>query len=356
MTQQAQFSPATAGALLGAFGVGGVISVLLSGTLIDRLGAKPVLLMTLAGTTVFCFLLATARSPILIGVSVLLLGLFSQAMTPSYSTTLAQVVRPDLLRTGFSMMVIGQNIGFTALPVIAGYLGKVSYRLVYLMEGGLCLIAAFVVLFGVKHVAAHKDAASTSFFASLTGLGVVLKDRYFVIFVVQNIVFMMIYMQSQTTLPLVMESQGFPPEQYGLLLSVNGLLVVTMQLPADSLVSRLRRKLMLPLSSVVLAVGVAMQVTAVTFWLYVFCLVIWTAAEFINMPVTHSEAVRLSAQGFTGRYVALFSLSLSLATIFGGMIGGFVFEYLGRNALWYIMGGAAILLGFWRWKSHDDER
>lgn len=356
MTQQAGFSAATAGALLGAFGVGGLISVMLSGTLIDRLGAKPVLLITLLGTSLFCGLLASANSPFLIGISVLLLGLFSQAMTPSYSTTLARVVRPEQLRTGFSMMVIAQNVGFTVLPVIAGFLGKVSYRLVYVMEGGLCLIAALIVLFGIRHVSNTTPDAPSSFWAALGGLKRVFSDRYFVIFVAQNIIFMMIYMQSQSTLPLVMDAQGFPPEQYGMLLSVNGLLVVTMQLPADSIVNRFKRKLLLPIASVLLAIGVMLQVTAMTFWLYVICLVIWTMAEFINMPVTHAESVRLAPSGFTGRYVALFSLSLSLATILGGMLGGFIFEFFGSTALWFSMGGAALALAVWRLLSFNPAR
>lgn len=356
MTKQAGFSTGEAGVVLGVFGIGGVISVLLSGTLIDKLGAKPVLLITLLGTAVFCFLLAGANSPVTIGVSVLLLGLFSQAMTPSYSTTISDIVRPDQLRTAFSMMAIGQNVGFMVLPVVAGILGSISFRLVYLMEGSLCLIAALIVQFGVKKSISSRGHASLSFWKSLSGLKVVLRDRYFVVFVVQNIVFMMIYMQSQTTLPLVMEGQGFPPEQYGLLLSINGLLVVVMQLPADSVVGRLRRRLMLPFSSGLLAVGVLLQVGAVTFWLYVVCLVIWTAAELINMPVVYAESVRLAAEGYTGRYVALFSLSLSFSTIIGGALGGLILEHLGRSALWAAMGGLAILLGLWRFASFNKTR
>ena len=73
------------------------------------------------------------------------------------------------------------------------------------------------------------------------GLRSVLGDRVFMTFAAVMFVYSVVYVQTMTTLPLAMAAQGLPPSSFGMLLTLNGLLLCALQLPSARLFHRWSR-------------------------------------------------------------------------------------------------------------------
>ncbi|MBL6939908.1 MAG: TCR/Tet family MFS transporter [Alphaproteobacteria bacterium] len=110
----------------------------LLGALSDRFGRRPVLLLSLAGSSVSYFVMAAAPS-----LTVLIAGrLFAGAMAGSSSTAgayIADITPPERRSQSFGLIGAMFGFGFITGPVIGGLLGEVELHLPFLAAGILCV-------------------------------------------------------------------------------------------------------------------------------------------------------------------------------------------------------------------------
>lgn len=196
LTVEAGYPPATAGAIMSMFGLGGVVAVVLTGVLVDRFGPRAMLVCSLAGTAVTSVLLALATAGPAIAALVLLLGFVSQAMAPALNSLVAAIVPARNLRRAYSLVFVGLNLGFAAGPIGAGFLAEVSFRLIFVAEASLMIFAVVIALVFVPAIPlSHSPEAPAG--RRLSGrLIAVLRDRVFLQFAVWNVAFMVVYLQS----------------------------------------------------------------------------------------------------------------------------------------------------------------
>ena len=110
----------------------------LFGALSDRLGRRPVLLLSLAGSAVSYFVMAAAPS-----LAILIVGrLFAGAMAGSSSTAgayVADITPPEKRSQSFGLIGAMFGFGFITGPVIGGVLGGINLHLPFLAAGILCV-------------------------------------------------------------------------------------------------------------------------------------------------------------------------------------------------------------------------
>jgi MFS family permease len=113
-------SPAGVGALFGIIVAGEFLVLYPAGSLADRIGRKPVLLVALTGVAVMMAFLGWASSPVVLGVLLLVAGLTSGATASTPSAMLSDVVPESGSGTAVGVFRFFGDLGFVLGPLVAG--------------------------------------------------------------------------------------------------------------------------------------------------------------------------------------------------------------------------------------------
>ncbi|MGA7307211.1 MAG: MFS transporter, partial [Rhodothermales bacterium] len=163
--------------------------------------------------------------------------------------------------------------------------------------------------------------------------GPVLKDRGFVLFLVASLLGSLVYMQCNSTFALQIKAYGFSDVVYGALISLNGLLVLFLELPITSLTQRPKAYSTMMLGLVMVGLGFFTTAYAITIWLLAFAVVLWTLGEIIFAPVASAFVADSAPDHLRGRYQGAWGVTYGLGLVLGPTLGTFIFS---RNptALW----------------------
>lgn len=346
-------SGAQAGLVLGAWGAGGAVGTLLGGTLADRWGRRPTLLTAHLGTTGMLLILGLADQWWLLLLGAALLGMFNEGARPAYGAMMIDVVPATDRMRAFSLNYWAINLGYAFAAVLAGLAAQVDYFLLFAVNAGTTLLTAAIVFFKVgetRPVAPlGATAVTTRPVAPLgaravavrpAGLLTVFTDRVFLGFVGLNVLLAMVFMQHSSMLPVAMTADGLSPATFGLVMALNGVLIVAGQLFVPRLIAGRGRSHVLALAAVIVGVGFGLTSVADTAWLYAVTVLIWTVGEMLNSPSNATLMAELAPAELRGRYQGVFSLSWSVAAFAAPITGGFVWQYAGNTTLW--LGCAAI--------------
>ena len=119
-----------------------------------------------------------------------------------------------------------------------------------------------------------------------------------------------------------MDRLGFSTAQYGLLLTLNGLIVIFFQYPVTVVLQRVAKFRALMLGSLLYALGYLCFGWIARFEWALAAMAVVTAGEIIFSPVTLSVIGELSPQNHKGRYMGLFGLSETVGIAIAPLLGG----------------------------------
>jgi predicted MFS family arabinose efflux permease len=133
--------------------------------------------------------------------------------------------------------------------------------------------------------------------------------------------------------------------QSGLILSLNGILIFFLEMP---IVSYCQRKEISKLSiilwgSALMAVSFFVLLFNVWAGILIVSLLFITFGEMFIFPFSNSFALSRAPKGHEGRYMALFTMSFSLAHITSSKLGLEIISQFGYQANWFCMGSLGII-------------
>jgi MFS family permease len=182
----------TVGLLVGWTGLVALALAPLGGGLIDRYGARRVVLPVTLLNAVAVGSIAFARTPLMAFVSLTLMAIGGAAMWSGQQTILASVTAESERQKTFGLSFTLLNLGIGIGGVIAGALVDVSrpttFQLIYLADG-VTFLAPVVILLTMPHIG-HRLAPTgdDAHFARKGGYAEVLRNRSFVWFFVFGLV------------------------------------------------------------------------------------------------------------------------------------------------------------------------
>ncbi|RKN08376.1 MDR family MFS transporter [Streptomyces radicis] len=344
LTGDAGLSVSAAGLIVSGYGGGVVVSTLGGGVLSDTVGRKRTLVGSLllsAGTVVIIPLFG---HPAAVALLLFAFGLVNGATQPAITALIADMVPPAHRRTAFAYKYWAVNLGYAIGPVIAGFVADRAFDLLFYGQACVLLVSAAIVLLLVHETHVPERAGRAEHADGGGGLLDVLRDRVFMTFVAAMFVYSVVYVQSTVSLPVAMADEGYTTQQYGLLLTLNGLLLCALQIPSARFMARWHREAVLAGALCVTAVGVGLQGVASSWAVYAVAVTIWTLGEMGGHPAAQSIAADMSTRRARGRYLGAYALAFSTATMVGPLVGGAVSEHLGTAALWFGCGAACLLL------------
>ncbi|KUL41641.1 transporter [Streptomyces regalis] len=333
LTLDRGYSATYAGLVAALHGLGGVISSLGAGVMTDRLGRRPTLLVAQVSTALSVALLGFMRDPVAIAAVAFLVGMASNASRPAVQAMMADIVRPEDRVRAFSLNYWAINLGFAVSSMAAGFIAEVSYLAGFLIEGGMTLICAVVVFLKLPESKPAATAKAAEAEAGI-GLGTVLRDRRFMSVVGLSFLVSVIFQQGSVGLPVAMGEAGFTPADYGLVVAVNGVLIVALQIPVTRFIEHRDPGRLLVISSVLAGYGFGLTAFAGSVGVFALTVCVWTLAEIVNAPTQTSIVVRLSPVHGRGRYQGMYTMSWSVAALVAPLMSGFVIDRFGAEWLW----------------------
>jgi MFS family permease len=341
LTVQRKIPVSQAALMVSLFGAGSFIAQLTGGELTDRFGRRPVMLMSFFITPIFMVSLGLAEKLILISISTFLVGLFTDLYRPAVAAAIADLVEPKARTRAYGYNYWAINLGAAIAPLLAGLIAEYNYLTLFFADALTTAIFGFIVLFGIRETR-PPEAQETSTIplgeriAQLKRAPILLWFTFLILF------FGMIYMQGNVTLPLDMQSNGLGPPQYGIAIAINGLLIILATIPVSNMASNWPRFETIAVATLLLGLGFGFTALASTLPFYMLSVAIWTIGEIAGTAVGPAIIADLSPPDLRGLYQGVFGSAWGLAFFFGPLAGGWVYQHLGKNALWT----ACLLLGF----------
>ncbi|MFD3540194.1 MDR family MFS transporter [Streptomyces sp. NPDC058662] len=361
LTLDRGYSASFAGLVVALHGLGGVLSSLAAGVMTDRLGRRPTLLAAQASTAFSVALLGFMEHPAAIAAVALLVGMASNASRPAVAAMMADIVRPEDRVRAFALNYWAINLGFAVSATAAGLIAEHSYLAGFLGEAVLTLTCAVLVYVKLPESRPEMSAAGTG---SGTGsgaeagkgggaaevrLGTVLRDGRFMGVVGLSFLISLIFTQGSVGLPVAMGAAGFSPGDYGLVVAVNGLLIVLLQIPVTRFIEHRDPQRLLVVSALLAGYGFALTAFAGPLWTWALTVCVWTMAEIVNSPTQMSLVVRLSPVHGRGRYQGMYTMSWAVASLVAPLMAGLVIDRYGAGWLWAATGvlGTVAGAGYW---------
>src|SRR5439155_254425 len=151
------------------------------------------------------------------------------------------------------------------------------------------------------------------------------RDRPFALFVLLSLLVLLVFMQHFTPLPLDMAAHGIPRATLGVVLALNGVLIVLVQPFAGPLLSLINRSYAIAAGAALFALGV----------------VVWSLGEIAVLPIANAVVADVALPEMRGRYQGAYGLTFGLASFAAPLIGTTVLQHWGAPALW----GGCLVLG-----------
>jgi MFS family permease len=331
------------------------------GTLTDRIGAKPVVLVGCALRVAGFVLLGLAESLPAVLAGAMLTGFAAALFSPAVESSLAREAGEQAEAGGparadvFAMLAMSGQVGTVAGPLIGTALLVVGFRL-------SCLVAAAVfVLIGFAHLRLlpHRPPQHAGE-PVLAGWSEVVRNRRFMAFAAGYSGYLLCYNQLYLALPAELRRATGDQAALGWLFVLASIMVITGQLPATRWGRRIgsARAIVLGfglMAASFLAVAVAVllpgSADAVPLWPAVTMVVLLTAGEMLAVPVAQDLVPRLAGERRLGVYFGVLSSAGGFAVLIGSTaVGALLDPAVAAPAVpWLVLAGvpavSAVIIG-----------
>ncbi len=339
----------TAGALLTAFGFAGAIGQGMGGTLADRLGRKWVMAFSLfasAATTIWLALSTTiAGVALALGIS----GLLGSFYDPAAAAMIADLVAEDDRAQAYSIWRVVTNVGIAIGPAVGGFLASRSYLYAFGASALGSVLFVLLIALGMHETrpTAAQCAAETKSAGSYLDI---LRNRHFVAFLALIALAYVVYSFVMTVMPLHMSDQHGLGEQYfGLVMTVNALIVVFLQFPMIRLVRRANHLRVIAAGALLFALATGSVALAQVFPHFVLVMVVLTLGENLAIPSATTVAADLAPVELRGRYMGSIGLTWFVAWGAAPMLAGILIDHFGPQSPWLIGGAAGVVVAGALW-------
>lgn len=321
------------GVAVSSYGLGHLCASLVGGYLADHFGRRNTIALSMFSSSAAMVALSQASSYPLILALTFITGGVGELYRPAAAALIGDLVKPEQRITAFGVYRLAINAGFALGPATAGFIASTSFTLLFLGDAATSAAYGVIALLFLPHGLrnqAHGEPVTE-------GFRVALRDRAFVTFLISTVCITWIEFQVHSTLPLYIRSLGYSTVTYGLLMSINGVMIVVFELAITAWTQRFEPQLTIAIGYALSAIGFALTGLAGSVPALAATVVIWTVGEMIYAPVTGAYVIALAPERYRGRYQGLWVLMWSIGMILGPAIGTALFSH-NPAVLWVACG------------------
>jgi len=323
------YSPAQAGLPIAAYGIGTLGACLLGGSLADLLGRRKTIVLSMFSAAAAMLCLSQAHGLPLIILFSGVAGLTGELYRPASSALLADLVPSGRRVTAYAAYRMSFNAGWAFGPATAGLLAKKSFTLLFIGDAATSvlygLVAWFALPTGLRGVRTASSLVET--------YRVLRDDKRLRQVVCACLVIGFVFVQAFSTMSLEITRSGFSAATYGLVISLNGALVVLCELPLTTITKRYPARRVIALGFMLIGIGFSSNLLARTAPLLIMTTFLFTFGEMISMPITGAYVADLAPEDRRGLYMGTYGMVWATAFVVGPSLGMVLFS-ISRPALW----------------------
>ena len=338
--------------MFSAYSLGQFVAEPFWGRLSDRIGRKPVLLITILANAAGYLALAFVPN-IWLAIAVRLFTGFGAGNVSTAQGYVADVTPPELRAGRMGLIGAAFGLGFIFGPAIGGLLthpelGKLGYQLPIFTASGLCLLAAIgvAVLLKESRVKADPAAPRPPF---LGGVHDAVANPVVSRVLLVTLIYMAGFSGMESTFGFWTEARyGWTAREVGLCFMAVGVVSVICQgLLAGRLARRFGEARVLAVGCLIFGAGLIGQVVASHLlpdaqWLVPVIMAAGAFGMAMTMPNISAMISRSVDPDRQGAMLGLNMASSSIARIFGPLVAGVLFSQIGQD--WPFLIGAALTI------------
>ena len=267
---------------------------------------------------------------------------------PASAALIADLVPPADRPRAYGLLFWAVNLGFSIAMVLGGTLARSGFVWLFWADAATCAVAGVMAWLwlprdrprrtqpGVPQPGAEAGTVSRSRHRPGRPAGF-LRDPVMLAYLALTLCYCFVYLQAYTTLPLAMRLQGLSPQEYGLAMAVNGIVIVALQPWVSGWLGRHDHCAVLAVGFVVVGLGFGLTALAGSVLAYAATVVVWTLGEIITAGLGAAIVADLAPPSMRGRYSGAYGAMWSAACLLGPL-GGTRLLALSPAVLWCTCG------------------
>jgi MFS family permease len=328
-TRNLGFTAGQAGLALAVYGIVSLLTSPFAGRLADRVGSQRILTVSLflGGLGFWALPLLRTLPHVLVGMVVL--SAVSEAMRPATLALVSDLSPNELRRQAFALNRLAINLGMSVGPAAGGFLAARSFNTLFWVDGATSIAAALVLLvFPLRPVAVESHAGAPPSLGAIA-------DRRLRYVIICLLPVLLVFFQHEGAMPVWMvEDLGMPTQNFGLLFTINTLLIVFLEVRLNGLTAHWSPARALSVGSALCTVGFGALAFLSSYWGIVATVVVWTFGEMILFPSTAAYVSELAPPSRRGEYMGFYSMTFGIGFTLGPWLGLTLLEATGARTLW----------------------
>ncbi len=348
LTHDRGYSPERAGFILFLYGVGAIVAGPLAGRLADRWGSVPLMRVSLFLSGGMLLLYPLAHSLPAVVAATITLAMLTEAFRPAAMSFFGEAVEPARRKSAFSVYRLAINLGMAIGPAVGGILATISFRYLFLADGATSLAAGAVLAFSGITLASRPSDAPAPAPTTATRLRLSTAahaDPRFLFFLASVLPVVVVFFQHISSMPLfIVRDLGLSPRTFGLLFSLNCVLIVLFEVPLNAVTSHWSHRRTLALGALLSGAGFGGMAFARNVPGLAATVVVWTFGEMLFFPASAAYATDIAPSARRGEYSGLYTMMFSVGFAVGPWAGTVVLERAGARLLWgltFVLGALA---------------
>jgi MFS family permease len=314
-----------------------VVGNLIGGYLFDKIGGYKSIILGIGITIMALFGLTIWNGWPHYIILLIIVGFGSGIVFPSIFA-MAGTVWKEGGRKAFNSIYVAQNVGVALGSALGGFVAAYSFDLIFLANALLYTVFLGIAFFGYRGIQAVSHAQST-----ILQENVVIKNRTklnaLLILCLGYMLCWIGYSQWASTISAYTVELGIPLNQYSLLWTVNGALIVLGQPIMNRVVKAFEKNLKLQIEiGMVIFIGSFIVLSgAQQFSGFLTAMVILTIGEMLVWPAVPTIADSLAPKGREGFYQGIVNSTATGGRMIGPLLGGLLVDYYGIPALFTVL-------------------
>ena len=350
LTSELQFTKFEAGMVMSVFGIGSVIGSMLGGYLSEMVGYFKVMFVSLFFSGFGFYSLLWADTFNEVAIQIFFLSIISESFRPAAQVAIGAYSKPENRLMSISLLRLAINLGFACGPFIGGLIAQgAGYNGLFVVDGTTCIAASifFLIILSPKKVPIKDKDDDLA--AAIGDDRTPVKDKTYLAFLLFTMLTAVVFMHLFSVFPVYLKEVWLLEEhQVGLLMGLNGLIIVVYEMPLMAKLSNAKKYRPLNIIAIgVFMIGISFLVFNIIGWIGVLIIstLFVTFGEILFMPFSNTWAINWAPKARSGRYMSWFTMVYSVAHIVSPSMGMGIVEKFGFTELWYLLGFICFLSG-----------
>lgn len=331
------FSLPEVGWIMSCYGLGSLLGTWVGGKLTDKIGFYKVILISLffGGLGFISLQILESFWGFCLGIFIVIFVV--DGYRPAIFVACDAYSKPENITRGITLIRLAINLGYSIGPLVGGIIiAGIGYGWLFWIDGLTCMLAAVLLFWLLKPKVLNEEEKKDALVKE--GLPMY-KNKLYLLLIFIMIWIGIIFVQYFSLVPLFYKDVHFLSEDIiGSLIFLNGIIIVVFEMPLVGWLERkkISKSMATFLGTIFLASSFLVLNLSDWVGVLVIGMVLMTIGEMIESPFSNALALSMAPKGRKGNYMGLYSMSFSIAHIFGHNGGMNLVDKFSYQTTWYI--------------------